>query len=72
MRTDRRGAPSGAATVGGYGLNPLFEAVVEASEEAVLNSMLMAPTTDGRAGHRSVGLPADDVVRLLREHGRLA
>jgi D-aminopeptidase len=72
LRTDRRGAPLGAATVAGYGLNPLFEAVVEASEEAVLNSMLMATTTVGRAGHRSVGLPADDVVRLLREHGRLA
>jgi D-aminopeptidase len=72
LRTDRRGVPEGVASVTGYALNPLFEAVVEASEEAVLNSMLMASTTVGRGGNRREGLPADEVVRLLREHGRLS
>ncbi len=51
-------------------LDPLFEAVVDASEEAVLNSMLGAPTVVGRDGNTSEGLPADDVLRLLAEHGR--
>jgi len=46
-------------------------AVVDATEEAVLNSMLQAPTVVGRSGNVSYGLPADEVVRLLRAHGRL-
>jgi D-aminopeptidase len=51
-------------------LDPLFEAVVDASEEAVLNSMLASPTVVGRSGNRQAGLPAEAVARLLREHGR--
>ena len=55
----------------GRDLDPLFAGVVEATEEAVLNSLLQAPTVVGRSGNVSYGLPADDVVRLLRAHGRL-
>ncbi len=51
------------------GLNPFFAAVVEATEEAVLNSMLAAPTVTGRDGNTSPGLPADQVRRLLRAAG---
>jgi D-aminopeptidase len=52
-------------------LNDLFAATVDATEEAVLNSLFVADTVVGVAGHRSVGLPHDRVVDLLREHGRL-
>ena len=48
----------------GRGLDALFEAVVEATEEAVLNSMLTSPTTVGRDGHVSEGLDPE----LVREH----
>lgn len=58
------------AVVSGPGLNDLFEAVVDAAEEAVLNSMLTAPTTVGRDGNTSEGLDAAVVARLLQEHGR--
>jgi len=71
LRCDRSGRYEGAASVSGRALNPLFEAVVEASEEAVLNSMLMSSTVSGRDGHRREGLPAADVVHLLRHHRRL-
>jgi D-aminopeptidase len=47
-------------------LNPFFAAVVEATEEAVLNSMLAAPTVTGRNGNTSPGLPAERVRELLR------
>ena len=56
--------------LGGRSLDDLFEAVVDATEEAVLNSLLMSPTTVGRDGHTSPGLDPATVVRLLREHGR--
>lgn len=71
LRMDRDGSYEGSTSVSGRALDPLFEAVVEASEEAVLNSMLASPTIVGRDNHSREGLAADDVVRLLRDHGRL-
>ncbi len=71
LRMDRDGRFEGPAGVSGRALDPLFAAVVEAAEEAVLNSMLMSPTVIGRSGNTSEGLDPDTVVRLLREHGRL-
>ena len=64
MRLDRDQRPDGVA-LGGRDLDPLFAAVVEATEEAVLNSMFTAPTTIGRDGNTSVGLDSDDVRALL-------
>ena len=52
-------------------LNPLFAATVEATEEAVINSLFVADTVVGVDGHRSLGLPHDRVLDLLRSHGRL-
>ncbi len=70
LRMDRDGRYDGPAAVSGRALDPLFAAVVEASEEAVLNSMLMSPTVSGRSGNISEGLDPDRVRSLLREHGR--
>ena len=69
-RTDRDGGPEEGARVAGHGLDDLFEAVVDAAEESVLNSLLGASTTVGRDGNESEGLHPATVVRLLREHGR--
>jgi D-aminopeptidase len=70
LRVDREGRYDGRPAVAGRALDPMFTAVVEATEEAVLNSMLTSATTTGRAGNTSEGLDHDMVVRLLREHGR--
>ncbi|MBA2639397.1 MAG: P1 family peptidase [Nocardioidaceae bacterium] len=67
LRADRAGRYDGVP-MSGAALDPLFEAVVDATEEAVLNSMLGSPTVTGRAGHVSAGLDPDAVVRLLRSH----
>jgi D-aminopeptidase len=48
----------------------LFAAVVEATEEAVLNSMLAAPTVTGRDGNTVPGLPAEQVGELLARQRR--
>jgi D-aminopeptidase len=53
-----------------HGLNPLFAATVEATEEAVVNSLFVADTVVGVDGHRSLGLPHARVLELLRAHGR--
>jgi D-aminopeptidase len=65
IRADRRGRPSGPTPVTAWDLDPFFEAVVDASEEAVLNSMLASGTTSGRGGNTREGLPLDEVRGLL-------
>jgi D-aminopeptidase len=66
-RADRDGAVHGPPAVSGRALDPFFEAVVDASEEAVLESLVASPTVVGRAGHTRQGLPVDDVRALLAE-----
>jgi D-aminopeptidase len=48
-------------------MSPLFEAAIEATEEAIYNSMLRATTTTGN-GHTVEALPTDRVVEILKEH----
>lgn len=50
---------------------PLFWAAIEATEEAVLNAVFMAPTVIGRDGNVSPGLPLDLTEQILRRYGRL-
>ena len=66
------GRRSDDASVADAQLNPLFAATVDASEEAVLNALWAAGDVTGRAGRRAPGLPHEDVLALLRAHGRLA
>lgn len=51
-------------------INPLFEAVVSATEEAITNAMVAAETMTGADGYRVFALPVDQVLTLLRKHGR--
>ena len=48
-------------------MSPLFEAAIEATEEAIYNSMLKATTTTGN-GHTVEALPVDKVVAILKQH----
>jgi len=70
-RTLRGVAPQGRDPVTGSRLDQFFAAAVEATEEAVLNSLLAAPTVTGRDGNYSRGLPADRVRELLAAAGRI-
>jgi D-aminopeptidase len=65
-------APASVRPVSGSALDPFFDAVVEATEEAVLTSLLAAPTVTGRDGNTSPGLPAAQVRELLVAAGRVA
>jgi D-aminopeptidase len=66
MRMDRDGRPDGTPVMTGRALDPLFAAVVEASEEAVLNSMFTAPTVTGRDGNTAESANSSAVLDLLR------
>jgi D-aminopeptidase len=51
-------------------MSPLFLAVVEATEEAVYNSLLRATTVSGR-GHTIEALPLDKTVEILKKYGTI-
>ena len=48
-------------------MSPLFLAVIEATEEAIYNSMFRATTMSGN-GHTVEALPIDKTMEILREH----
>lgn len=52
-------------------MDPLFEAVEEATEEAILNALTMATTTIGRDDYTAHAIPLDALVSILRRYGRL-
>jgi D-aminopeptidase len=71
LRASRGGTLSGVP-IAGRSLDDLFHAVVEASEEAVLNALSGSPTMQGHAGHVKEGLPVDEVVHLLAARGAIS
>lgn len=67
---------AGAGFVGGRVLHaqrmtPLFAAVIEATQEAVINSLFAATDSTGRDGHSVNALPVDRTLSILREYRHL-
>ena len=67
---------SSASTEGGPvlrndDLSPLFQAAIEATEEAVYNSMLKAVGVSGRDGNRIEALPLDRLLEIGKKYNRL-
>jgi D-aminopeptidase len=60
-----RGAPPPRAPVTGTALDDYFAAVTEATEEAVINSLLQSATVTGRDGNTSHQLPAGALRDLV-------
>jgi D-aminopeptidase len=54
-------------TLSNDAMSPLFLAVIEATEEAVYNSLFMATTTSGR-GHTVDALPIGRTMEILRKY----
>ncbi len=59
------------ALVNNEGMSPLFEAVIEATEEAILNSLFRAHDVTGN-GHSIEALPLKETMEILKKHGALA
>ena len=53
-------------------IDGLFRAVVEATEEAVLDAVICNETMVGRDGNKAIALPIDQMLQLMRKHGRMA
>ncbi|MCA9548261.1 MAG: P1 family peptidase, partial [Myxococcales bacterium] len=48
-------------------MNPLYQAAIEATEEAVLNALFAGSTTTGHSGHVVPGLPVDELVSRWKD-----
>ncbi len=62
--------PSSITPLPNDGIDPLFKAVVEATEESVVNALVAARTLTGADGYTYYGLPHEELRRLLKHYGR--
>jgi D-aminopeptidase len=67
IRPGEANKPNAATELGNEAMSPLFLAVIEATEEAIYNSLFRATTVTGR-GHTVEALPLDKTLQILREH----
>ena len=49
-------------------MSPIFQAAIEATEEAILNSMFFATTVEGDRGTVEA-IPLDETLEVLRQYG---
>ena len=61
----------GAPVLRNDDLSPIFQAAIEATEEAVYNSMLKAVDVTGHEGHRIEALPIDRLLEIGKKYNRL-
>ena len=52
-------------------LDPVFDATVQATEEAVVNAMIAAESMTGIDNHRVTALPYDQLKTVLKKYNRL-
>ncbi len=52
-------------------INPLFDATVQAVEEAIINAMVAAETMEGINGNKAHALPHKSVIDILKKYNRI-
>jgi D-aminopeptidase len=53
-------------------MSPLFMAVIEATEEAIINSLFQAETMRGVDGHEIKSLPMEEVIKILKKYNAVS
>ena len=64
-------APSPMTPIPEAEVNAVFEATVQATEEAIVNALVAARTTTGADGYTMYGLPHDELRAILKRYNRL-
>jgi L-aminopeptidase/D-esterase-like protein len=64
-------APSPITPLADTEVNAVFEATVQATEEAIVNAMVAARTSTGADGYTMYGLPHDELRAILKRYNRL-
>jgi D-aminopeptidase len=74
-RTSFRADPRLVVDIAGlndFAIGPLFDATIEATEEAILNALVAAETMTGRDGITAQALPHDPLLETMARFGRPA
>jgi D-aminopeptidase len=69
---ERSFVPSAVQALTNDAMTPLFEATVEATEEAIINALAAGETMKGRDDHVIEALPTARVQEVLKKFNRLA
>lgn len=51
--------------------SPLFLATIEATEEAIINSLFAAKSMTGRDGHKIESIPTDKILEILKKYNKI-
>ena len=70
LRANNNRGPQATQLLSNEAMSPLFLAVIEATEEAIYNSLFRATTISGR-GHTAEALPIDRALEILRKYNAL-
>ncbi len=62
---------SGIESVPNESIVPLFEATVQATEEAIVNALVAGRTLTGHRGNTVTAIDHGELQAVLREHNRL-
>lgn len=52
-------------------VSPLFMAAIEATEEAIINSLFMATTVTGLRGHKGEAMPVEKILEIMNKYNRI-
>ncbi|WP_299715148.1 P1 family peptidase [uncultured Tenacibaculum sp.] len=52
-------------------MTPLFLAVIEATEEAIINSLFAAKTMTGRNNNTRKAIPINDIIKIMKKYNRI-
>ena len=52
-------------------VSPLFLATIEATEEAIINSLFAAQTMRGKENHLISSIPMSEVIRILKKYNMI-
>ncbi|MEM1137281.1 MAG: P1 family peptidase [Bacteroidota bacterium] len=58
-------------TLSNSAMSPLFLAVIEATEEAIINSLFAAQSIKGYQDHQIEALPKEKVIELMKQYGKI-
>ena len=67
----QRGGFSKVEMISNDAINPLLDATVDATEEAIINAMIAAKTMVGANGNTIYAIPHDQVRAILKKYGRI-
>jgi L-aminopeptidase/D-esterase-like protein len=71
VNTPEQAKPSAISPLANAAIDPLFEATVQATEEAIVNALVAAKTMTGANGTRFFGMPHDELRSILKRYNRI-